>query len=159
MPQFMQLRLSNDHTAGLKKGQPRPTASIAANALAIGRVVDTLSHSPYWEDTAVLILEDHAQDGTDHVDSHRSTALVISKYSPLSQTHESATTPFIDHNFYTTINMVRTIEVLLGVPPMNSNDARAAAMAPLFSGPGTQPAFIADYRNRINGVIYEMNTK
>ena len=55
--------------------------------------------------------------------------------------------------------MVRTIEVLLGVPPMNSNDARAAAMAPLFGGPGTQPAFTADYRNRDNGLIYEMNTK
>jgi hypothetical protein len=159
MPQFIQLRLPNDHTAGLTKNQPRPTASVADNDLAIGRVVDALSHSPYWDDTAVLILEDDAQDGPDHVDSHRSTAYVISKYSPLPQTHESTTTPFIDHTFYTTINMIRTIEALLGVPPMNSNDARAAAMAPLFAGPGTQSAFTADYRNRDNGLIYEMNTK
>lgn len=159
MPQFIQLRLPNDHTAGLTKNQPRPTASVADNDLAIGRVVDALSHSPYWDDTAVLILEDDAQDGPDHVDSHRSTAYVISKYSPLPQTHESTTTPFIDHTFYTTINMIRTIEALLGVPPMNSNDARAAAMAPLFAGPGTQPAFTTDYRNRDNGLIYEMNTK
>lgn len=159
MPQFIQLRLPNDHTAGLRKGQPRPTASVADNDLAIGRVVDALSHSPYWEDTAVLILEDDAQDGPDHVDSHRSTALVISKYSPLPQGTDSAPASFVDHTFYTTINMIRTIEALLGVPPMNNNDARAAAMAPLFSGPGSQPPFIADYRNKINGVIYEMNTK
>jgi len=159
MPQFIQLRLPNDHTAGLRKGEPRPAASVADNDLAIGRVVDALSHSPYWEDTAVLILEDDAQDGPDHVDSHRSTALVISKYSPLAQTHEAIAVPFIDHTFYTTINMVRTIEALLGVPPMNSNDARAVAMAPLFSGPGTQPPFTADFRNRDNGLLYEMNTK
>ncbi|HLK04885.1 MAG TPA: hypothetical protein VKT53_10645 [Candidatus Acidoferrum sp.] len=159
MPQFILLRLPNDHTAGLRKGQPRPAASVADNDLAIGRVIDALSHSPYWDDTAVLILEDDAQDGPDHVDSHRSTALVISKYAPLPQTHEAITIPFVDHTFYTTINMVRTIEVLLGAPPMNSNDARAAAMAPLFAGAGTQPSFAADYRNRDNGLIYEMNTK
>ncbi len=159
MPQFILLRLPNDHTAGLTKNQPRPAASVADNDLAIGRVIDALSHSPYWDDTAVLILEDDAQDGPDHVDSHRSIALVISKYSPLPQAHNSAAIPFVDHTFYTTINMVRTIESLLGVPPMNSNDSRAAAMAPLFSGPGTQPPFIADYRNKINGLIYEMNTQ
>jgi hypothetical protein len=159
MPQFIQLRLPNDHTAGLGKGKPRPVADVADNDLAIGRVIDALSHSPYWDDTAVLIIEDDAQDGPDHVDSHRSTALVISKYSPLPQTHESISIPFIDHTFYTTINIVRTIEALLGLPPMNSNDARAAAMAPLFTGPGTQPAFIADYRNKINGLIYEMNSE
>jgi DNA-binding beta-propeller fold protein YncE len=159
MPQFILLRLPNDHTAGLAKNQPRPAASVADNDLAIGRVIDALSHSPYWEDTAVLILEDDAQDGPDHVDSHRSIALVISKYSPLPQTHEATTFPFVDHAFYTTVNMVRTIESLLGVPPMNSNDARAAAMAPLFAGSGTQLPFTADYRNRDNGLIYEMNTK
>ncbi|MBS1866130.1 MAG: phosphoesterase, partial [Acidobacteria bacterium] len=159
MPQFILLRLPDDHTAGLTKNQPRPAASVADNDLAIGRVIDALSHSSYWDDTAVLILEDDSQDGPDHVDSHRSLALVISKYSPLPQTQESNAIPFVDHAFYTTINMVRTIESLLGVPPMNSNDGRAAVMAPLFSGPGTQPPFVADYKNRDNGLIYEMNTK
>jgi hypothetical protein len=154
LPQFILLRLPNDHTAGGTKGQPRPTASVADNDLAVGRVVDAVSHSPYWDDTAIFILEDDAQDGPDHVDSHRSIALVISKYSPLPQPK-----PFVDHTFYTTINMVRTVESLLGAPPMNANDSRAAVMAPLFSGPGTQPAFAADYRNRDNGLIYEMNTK
>ena len=159
MPQFVLLRLPNDHTAGGTKGQPKPAASVADNDLAVGRVVDAVSHSSYWDDTAILILEDDAQDGPDHVDSHRSIALVISKYAPLPQSQEGNSSPFVDHHFYTTINMVRTIEALLGAPPMNANDSRAAVMAPLFSGPGAQPAFTADFRNRDNGLLYEMNTK
>jgi DNA-binding beta-propeller fold protein YncE len=152
LPQFIILRLPDDHTAGGTKGEPRPAASVADNDLAIGRVVDAVSHSPYWDDTAFFILEDDAQDGPDHVDSHRSIALVISKYSPLPDSKA-----FVDHTFYTTINMVRTMETLLGAPPMNANDSRAAVMAPLFTGPGTQPAFTVDYRNRHNGLIYETN--
>jgi DNA-binding beta-propeller fold protein YncE len=163
MPQFILLRLPDDHTAGLAKGKPRPAASVADNDLAIGRVVDAVSHSPYWDDTAFLILEDDAQDGPDHVDSHRSVALVISKYAPDAEGQgagqRDGSKPFVDHSFYTTINVVRTIESLLGAPPMNVNDARAAVMAPLFSGTGQQPAFTADYRNRDNGMIYEMNMK
>jgi DNA-binding beta-propeller fold protein YncE len=162
MPQFILLRLPNDHTAGGTKGQPTPSASVADNDLAVGRVVDAISHSVYWDDTAILALEDDAQDGPDHVDSHRSIALVISKYSPAAgalSAEQSQVTPFVDHTFYTTINLVRTIESLLGAPPMNANDSRAAVMAPLFSGPGTQAAFSADYRNRDNGILYQMNTK
>ncbi|MGB2592042.1 MAG: hypothetical protein WAJ96_15410 [Candidatus Acidiferrum sp.] len=159
MPQFILLRLPDDHTAGLTKDKPKPAASVADNDLAIGRVVDAISHSAYWDDTAFLILEDDAQDGPDHVDSHRSLALVISKYAPMPTGTGEDAKPFVDHSFYTTVNVVRTIEALLGVPPMNANDSRAAAMAPLFSGTGQQPAFQADYRNRDNGLIYEMNTK
>jgi DNA-binding beta-propeller fold protein YncE len=160
MPHFILLRLPNDHTAGGRKGKPKPAASVADNDLAIGRVVDAISHSPYWDDTAFLILEDDAQDGPDHVDSHRSIALVMSKYSPLPVAQpDGARGPFVDSTFYTTINMVRTIESLLGVPPMNSNDSRAAVMAPLFSGSGQQPPFTADYSNRDNGLIYRVNTK
>ena len=158
MPQFILLRLPNDHTAGGTKNKPRPAASVADNDLAIGRVVDAVSHSPYWDDTAFLILEDDAQNGPDHIDSHRSIALVISKYSPLPTVHgDGVTVPFVNHSFYTTINIVRTIESLLGVPAMNANDSRAAVMAPLFGGRGEQPAFTADYRNRDNGLIYQMN--
>jgi hypothetical protein len=165
MQKFTLLRLPNDHTAGLTKGQPTPSASVADNDLAIGRVVEAVSHSAYWNDTAFLILEDDAQDGPDHIDSHRSIALVISKYSPLpaaslAQDIPATTTPptpFVDHSFYTTINVVRTIESLLGVRPMNANDSRAAVMAPLFRGSGQQPAFTADYHNRDNGLIYQMN--
>ena len=160
MPQFIQLRLPNDHTAGGQFHMPTPSASLADNDLAIGRVVDAVSHSPYWDDTAFLILEDDAQDGPDHVDSHRSTCLVISKYSPLpAKESDGAVKPVVESNFYTTINVIRTIEALLGVPPMNANDSRSAVMAPLFSGPGTQPPYSADYRNRDNRLIYQMNTK
>lgn len=159
MPQFIMLRLPNDHTAGGTPNKPRPTASVADNDLAVGRVVDAVSHSPYWDDTAFLILEDDAQNGPDHVDSHRSLCLVISKYSPMSAQQGSETKTNVNHTFYTTINVVHTIEALLGAPPMNANDSRAAVMAPLFSGSGQQPPFSADYRNRDNGLIYEMNTK
>jgi DNA-binding beta-propeller fold protein YncE len=158
MPQFILLRLPDDHTAGLSKNKPRPAASVADNDLAIGRVVDAVSHSAYWDDTAFLILEDDAQDGPDHVDSHRSLCLVISKYSPMPEGVAHGLVSFVDHSFYTTINVVRTIESLLGVPPMNANDSRAAVMAPLFRGTGEQPAFAADFRNRDNGLIYQMNT-
>ncbi|MGH9396709.1 MAG: beta-propeller fold lactonase family protein [Terriglobia bacterium] len=153
LPQFVILRLPDDHTAGTHPRMPKPEASVADNDLAVGRVVDAVSHSPYWNDTAIFILEDDAQDGPDHVDAHRSTALVISKYSPGSRAH-----PHVESNFYTTVNMVRTMEALLGLPPMNNNDARAAVMAPLFTGPGNQAPFTADYRNKKNGLIYEMNT-
>ena len=159
MPQFILLRLPNDHTAGGKQGKPKPTASVADNDLAVGRVVEALSNTGYWDDTAILILEDDAQDGPDHVDSHRSIALVISKYAPVAESPDAKGGAFVDHHFYTTVNMIRTIEALLGAPPMNANDSRAAVMAPLFSGPGTQQPFHADYRNRDNGLLYEMNTK
>jgi DNA-binding beta-propeller fold protein YncE len=152
MPQFIILRLPNDHTAGTRPGMPTPSASVADNDLAVGRVAEAISHSPYWDDTAIFVLEDDAQNGADHVDAHRSIALVISKYSPSSMQK-----PFVDHNFYTTVNTIHTMEVLLGVPAMNNNDAQAAVMAPLFTGTGNQAAFEADYRNQENDLIYQAN--
>ena len=151
MPAFVMLRLPNDHTAGTRPGMPRPKASVADNDLAVGRAVEAVSHSPYWNDTAFFILEDDAQNGADHVDAHRSTALVVSKYSP----RQSA--PLVDHRFYTTVSMLRTMEDLLGIPPMNNNDALAPPIAPLFAGAGDQPPFAADFANRDNGLIYQMN--
>ena len=151
MPAFVMLRLPNDHTAGMHPNMPRPKASVADNDLAVGRAVEAVSHSPYWDDTAFFILEDDAQNGADHVDAHRSIALVVSKYSP----RQSA--PVVDHHFYTTVSMLRTMEDLLGVPPMNNNDALAPPIAPLFAGAGDQAPFRADYRNRDNGLIYQMN--
>jgi DNA-binding beta-propeller fold protein YncE len=152
LPSFVLLYLPNDHTAGTRPRMPRPAASVADNDLALGRVVEAISHSPYWADTAIFVVEDDAQNGADHVDAHRSIALVISKYSPGSAEH-----PFVAHQFYTTVNMVHTMEELLGLPPMNQNDAYAPVMAPLFSGPGDQVPFKADWRNRDNGLIYQMN--
>jgi DNA-binding beta-propeller fold protein YncE len=152
LPSFVFLYLPNDHTHGTTPGAPSPTASVADNDLAIGRVVEAISHSPYWDDTAIFIVEDDAQDGADHVDAHRSIAFVISKYSPGSTDH-----PFVDSRFYTTVNMMHTMENLLGLPPMNQNDAYAPVMAPLFTGPGTQSPYTADWSNRDNGLIYQMN--
>ena len=152
LPQFALLWLPNDHTAGTRPGSPAPKASVADNDLALGRIVEAVSHSPYWDDTAIFVLEDDAQNGADHVDAHRSIALVISKYSPGAPQQ-----PVVDHHFYTTVNMVHTMETLLGLPPMNNNDAMAPVMAPLFAGAGDQPAFTADYRNRDNGMIYQAN--
>jgi hypothetical protein len=114
--------------------------------------VEAVSHSAYWDDTAIFILEDDAQDGADHVDAHRSIAFVISKYSP-----GLAEQPYLAHQFYTTVNMIHTMEVLLGLPPMNQNDAYAPVLGPLFSGRGDQKPFAADWRNRDNGLIYRMN--
>lgn len=152
LPSFVLLYLPDDHTGGTRAGKPRPAASVADNDLALGRVVEAVSHSPYWNDTAIFVVEDDAQNGADHVDAHRSIAFVISKYSP-----GSAVRPFVDHRFYTTVNMVHTIETLLGLPPMNQNDAYAPVMAPLFSGAGRQPPFSADWSNRDNGLIYQTN--
>jgi DNA-binding beta-propeller fold protein YncE len=152
LPAFVLLYLPDDHTHGTTPGKPRPAASVADNDLAVGRVVEAVSHSPYWDDTAIFILEDDAQDGADHVDAHRSIAFVISKYSPGSADH-----PFVDHHFYTTVNLIHTIETLLSLPPMNQNDGYAPLMAPLFSGAGDQPPFTADWRNRDNNLIYQMN--
>jgi len=154
LPNFVFLYLPDDHTAATHPAMPRPAASVADNDLALGRVVEAVSHSPYWDDTAILVLEDDAQDGADHVDAHRSIAFVISKYSP-----GSAEQPFVDHRFYSTVNMIHTVEELLGLPPMNQNDAYAPVMAPLFSGPGAQAPYAADYRNRDNNLIYQINPK
>jgi DNA-binding beta-propeller fold protein YncE len=170
MPQFITLRLPNDHTSGTKAGVATPEAAIADNDLAVGRVVEAVSNSPYWDDTAIFVLEDDAQDGTDHVDAHRSIALVVSKYSPRQFVPEPygkdapefarpRLKSFVDSHFYTTVNMIHTMEVLLGLPPMNNNDAQAPIMAGVFAGPGTQPAFKADYRNRDNKLIYRANQK
>ena len=152
MPAFVMLRLPNDHTAGTTPGSPTPQASVADNDLAVGRAVEAVSHSAFWDDTAFFILEDDAQDGADHVDAHRSISLVVSKYSPRTAT------PFVDHTFYTTVSTLRTIEHLLGIPPMNLNDAFAPLMAPLFTGAGDQPVFDADTANRDSGLIYMANT-
>ncbi|MGO9085392.1 MAG: bifunctional YncE family protein/alkaline phosphatase family protein [Candidatus Sulfotelmatobacter sp.] len=154
LPQFILLYLPDDHTGGTRPDRPRPASSVADNDLALGRVVDAVSHSPYWDDTAIFVLEDDAQDGADHVDAHRSTAFVVSKYS-----QGSAAQPYVEHRFYTTVNLIHTMEMLLGLPPMNQNDAYAPVMSQMFSGAGDQPAYTADYRNLKNGMIYETNKR
>jgi DNA-binding beta-propeller fold protein YncE len=155
MPDFVLMRLGNDHTAGTRPGSPTPKASVADNDLAVGRAVEAISHSPFWDDTAFFVLEDDAQNGADHVDAHRSLALVISKYAP----HGAEETPFVDSRFYSTVSVIRTMETLLELPPMNNNDALSSMISPLFTGPGDQQAFTADTSNRDNGLIYTANKK
>lgn len=153
MPNFILMRMGNDHTLGTTPGAPTPEASISDNDLAIGRAVDAVSHSKYWDDTAFFILQDDAQAGADHVDAHRSLALVISKYSPRTKDGEA----FVDSRFYSTVSVIRTMETLLGLPPMNNNDAFSSMMSSLFTGPGDQAPFTADCRNEKNGMIYVAN--
>ena len=155
MPNFVMLRLPDDHTAGTRPGEPTPKASVADNDLAVGRAVEAISHSPFWDDTAFFILEDDAQAGADHVDAHRSLGVVISKYAP----HGPNGAPFVDSRFYSTVSMVRTMETLLDLPPMNNNDAFSSLISSLFTGPGDQPAYTADISNRDNGLIFTANVK
>jgi DNA-binding beta-propeller fold protein YncE len=155
MPNFIMLRLPDDHTAGTRPGGPTPKASVADNDLAVGRAVEAIAHSPFWDDTAFFILEDDAQDGADHVDAHRSVALVVSKYSPRGV----GGSPFVDSRFYSTVSVVRTMETLLGLPPMNNNDALCSLISSFFTGPGDQPPYTADVSNRDNGLIYTANSK
>jgi DNA-binding beta-propeller fold protein YncE len=159
MPDFILMRLPNDHTLGTRPGGPSPKSSVADNDLAVGRVVDAVSHSPFWDDTAIFIIEDDAQNGGDHVDAHRSIALVISKFSPRGPNSAQfpSGAPYVDSRFYSTVSMIRTMESLLGLPPMNNNDAYSSLISTLFTGPGDQPAFTADYANRDNGLIYTAN--
>jgi DNA-binding beta-propeller fold protein YncE len=155
MPSFILLYLPDDHTAGTRPGGPSPKSSVADNDLAVGRAVEAVSHSPFWDNTAFFILEDDAQDGGDHVDAHRSLGVVISKYAP----RVPGGAPFVDSRFYSTVSMIRTMESVLGLPPMNNNDAFSSLISTLFTGPGDQPAFNADYSNRDNGLIYTANAE
>ena len=155
MPNFVMLRLGDDHTAGTRPGGPTPKSSVADNDLAVGRAVEAISHSPFWDDTAFFILEDDAQNGADHVDAHRSIALVVSKYAP----HGENGAPFVDSHFYSTVSEVRTMESLLGLPPMNNNDAFCSLIGSEFSGDGDQLPYDADYSNRDNNLIYTANAK
>ncbi len=112
MPALEILRLPNDHTAGARAGSPTPRAMVADNDLALGRIIDALSHGPFWESTVVFVLEDDAQNGPDHVDSHRSPMLVISPYSRAG----------VVHRFANTTDVVRTIEEILGLDAMSQFD-------------------------------------
>jgi YVTN family beta-propeller protein len=123
LPNLIVMTLCDDHTSGTSKGFPVPEAQVADNDLAVGRLVDAVSHSPYWASTALFFVEDDSQAGLDHVDGHRSTALVVSPYVRRGQ---------VNHTYYTQISMVRTIEELLGLPSMNQHDKLAAPMTDAF---------------------------
>jgi YVTN family beta-propeller protein len=119
MPALTVMRFPNDHTTGLKDKFPTPQFMVGENDYAVGRLVEAVSSSPYWKDTAIFIVEDDAQAGPDHVDSHRSVALAISAYNKPGA---------LIHKFHSTVSMIRTIELLLGIAPMNQLDASAIPM-------------------------------
>jgi DNA-binding beta-propeller fold protein YncE len=118
-PQFIVLRLPNDHTYGTRVGKPTPTAMVAENDLALGRLVEAVSKSKFWKETALFVVEDDAQNGSDHVDAHRTVALVISPYTKRK---------FVDSTMYSTASMLRTMELVLGLQPMSQFDAAARPM-------------------------------
>ncbi|WP_347156514.1 beta-propeller fold lactonase family protein [Pontibacter chitinilyticus] len=124
VPQFSTIRLSNDHTSGQRRGKPTPIAAVADNDLALGQLVDYLSHSPIWAETAIFVLEDDAQNGPDHVDAHRSPVFVI---SPYTKRHA------VNHTMYSTSGVLRTMELLLGLPPMSQYDAGAKPLYDCFT--------------------------
>jgi YVTN family beta-propeller protein len=119
MPRFIVMSLGEDHTVGTQLGGNTPSACVASNDLALGRLVDYVSHSKYWKETAIFVIEDDAQNGPDHVDAHRTVGLVI---SPYTKRH------FVDSTQYSTVSLIRTMELILGLPPLSQYDAAARPM-------------------------------
>jgi hypothetical protein len=123
MPQLMFVRLGNDHTSGTAPGKIAPLSAVADNDYALGMIVEGMSKSRFWPKTAIFVLEDDAQNGPDHVDSHRSIAFVISPYVKRG---------VVDSTMYNTTSVLRTMELILGLRPMTTFDAGARPMSPAF---------------------------
>jgi YVTN family beta-propeller protein len=133
VPALMILSLPNDHTGATRPGLPTPKAMVADNDLALGRIVEAVSRSSVWKDTAIFVIEDDAQNGPDHVDAHRTVCLVASPY---------ARRRLVDHSFYSTVSILRTLELMLGLGPMSQFDAAATPLITAF----TDRAILAPYR-------------
>ena len=123
-PNFTIMLLPADHTSGTRPGMPTPAAAVADNDLALGKIVEAISNSKFWKETCIFVTEDDPQDGLDHVDGHRTVGMVISPYTKRNQVVSA---------YYSQINMVRTMENILGIPPMNQLDNSAEAMTECFS--------------------------
>src|SRR5215470_15410975 len=145
LPNLVLILLYDDHTEGTSPGFPTPRAAVADNDLALGRIVDAISHSRYWKESAIFVTEDDSQDGVDHVDGHRTVGLAISPYVKHG---------VVDSNFYTIVNMFRTIEQILGLAPMNQFDLAAEPMFSVF----TSKPDLTPYNVRPNQIpLNEMN--
>lgn len=134
VPNFMMVRFMNDHTRGVTAGVHTPEAQVADNDYAVGQLVEAVSKSPIWKHTAIFILEDDAQNGQDHVDAHRSICFVISPYIKAQQ---------LDSTFYNTNSVLRTIEILLGLPPLNQYNAVATPILGWDSEPNNAAPYAA----------------
>ncbi len=128
LPRLNIIRLGNDHTFGTRPGAPTPRAMVTENDMALGRLVEAISNSVFWKESAIFVLEDDAQNGPDHVDSHRSVALVVSPFAKRRA---------LDSTLYTTSGVLRTMELILGLPPMSQYDAAASPMYGAFQATPT----------------------
>jgi len=132
VPQFNSVRFGNDHTEGLRKGRPTPFAHVADNDLAVGMFIEYLSKSPIWKESVVFIVEDDAQNGADHVDAHRSPSYIAGGLVKRG---------FVDHTMYSTTSLLRTMELILGLPPMTQYDAAATSLWRCFNATPDSTAF------------------
>jgi hypothetical protein len=124
LPRFMVMSLGEDHTTGTRPGTFTPRACVASNDVALGRIVEAISRSKYWPEIAIFVIEDDAQNGPDHVDAHRTVGLVISPYAKRKH---------LDSSQYSTVSMIRTIELILGLAPLSQFDAAARPMFASFT--------------------------
>ena len=132
VPRLNTLRFGNDHTEGLRLGRPSPFSHVADNDLAVGLFVDYLSHSPIWKECVIIVVEDDAQNGPDHVDAHRSPVYIAGGFVKKG---------FVDHTPYTTSSLLRTMELILGLPPMSQYDASATPLWNCFNNVPDHPVF------------------
>jgi hypothetical protein len=138
LPNLMIMLLPNDHTSGTNPGMPTPESSVADNDLALGRIVEAVSLSKFWPETCIFVVEDDPQAGFDHIDGHRTIGQVISPYTRRRG---------VDSTNYNQASMVRTIEQILGLPPMNQIDAAATPMASCFANRPDMKPYQAEKNN------------
>ncbi len=150
MPHLSLIILPNDHTQGTSAGWCAPRACVADNDLALGKIVDALSHSSFWKQMAILVVEDDAQNGVDHIDGHRTVAMVASPY---------ARRGVIDSTFYSQPSMVKTIELMLGLPALSMFDLVATDMHASFIGPNEKPDYRPYTALSPTQSLYETNLK
>jgi YVTN family beta-propeller protein len=150
MPNLVMMILPNDHTQGMSAGWCAPKACVADNDLALGQIVDGLSHSSFWKSMAILVVEDDAQNGVDHIDGHRTVALVASPFAKRG---------VIDSTFYSLPSMVKTVELMLGLPALSMFDLVATDMRASFIGPDETPDYAPYTSVTPRQSIYDVNQR
>jgi hypothetical protein len=135
MPRFIVMSLGEDHTMGTKPGEFTPRACVASNDVALGRLVEAVSQGKFWKETAIFVIEDDAQNGPDHVDAHRTVGLVVSPYTKRGA---------VDSTQYSTVSMVRTMELILGLAPLSQYDAAARPMVESFTDKADLKPYVAE---------------
>ncbi len=142
LPRFTIMELGEDHTKGATPGWNTPAACVASNDVGLGKIVAAASRSKFWPEMAIFVIEDDAQNGPDHVDAHRTTGFVISPYCKRGA---------VDSTLYTTASMIRTMELILGLPPLTQYDAGATPMFGCFrEAPDLSPYDVAMPRVDVN---------